>query len=106
MTLTQELDPHFGDYYGSLGARGKHRYVAVSDGARKLCERRPYEPRSSAQSRQKQPNQGRVPLKPGITSQTSIPQGLVSARPETTEMRIIYPIFGRQSSIQDSLKTI
>ena len=56
-------DPYFGDYYDSLRARGKHHYVAVSGVARKLCgvilavlrERRPYEPRPSIQSRQKQP---------------------------------------------------
>lgn len=79
--------------------RGKHRYVAVSGGARKLCERRPYEPRPSVRSRQKPPDQGRVPLKPGKTSQARIPQGLVSARPETPGVRIIYPIFGRQGAI-------
>ena len=57
-------DPYFGDYYDSLVARGKHHYVAVSGCARKLCgvilavlrERRPYEPRPSIQSRQKQPS--------------------------------------------------
>lgn len=55
-------DPYFGDYYCSLKARGKHHYVAVSGCARKLCgvilavlrERRPYEPRPSIQSQQKQ----------------------------------------------------
>ena len=59
-------DPYFGDYYDSLKARGKHHYVAVSSCARKLCgvilavlrERRPYEPRPSIQSQQKQPDQG------------------------------------------------
>lgn len=59
-------DPYFGDYYDSLVARGKHHYVAVSGCARKLCgvilavlrERRPYEPRPSIQSQQKQPSQG------------------------------------------------
>ena len=58
-------DPYFGDYYDSLVARGKHHYVAVSGCARKLCgvilavlrERRPYEPRPSIQSRQKQPSE-------------------------------------------------
>lgn len=62
----RRLDPYFGDYYGSLRARGKHHYVAVSGCARKLCgvilavlrERRPYEPRPSIQSQQKQPDQG------------------------------------------------
>ena len=57
-------DPYFGDYYESLRARGKHHYVAVSACARKLCgvilavlrERRPYEPRPSIQSQQKQPD--------------------------------------------------
>jgi transposase len=57
-------DPYFGDYYDSLRARGKHHYVAVSAVARKLCgvilavlrERRPYEPRPSIQSQQKQPD--------------------------------------------------
>ena len=59
-------DPYFGDYYDLLKARGKHHYVAVSGCARKLCgvilavlrERRPYEPRPSIQSQQKQPDQG------------------------------------------------
>lgn len=62
----RRLDPYFGDYYGSLRARGKHHYAAVSGCARKLCgvilavlrERRPYEPRPSIQSQQKQPDQG------------------------------------------------
>ena len=58
----RRFDPYFGDYYDSLRARGKHHYVAVSGCARKLCgvilavlhERRPYEPRPSIQSQQKQ----------------------------------------------------
>ena len=62
----RRLDPYFGDYYDSLRARGKHHYVAVSGCARKLCgvilavlrERRPYEPRPSIQSQQKQPGRG------------------------------------------------
>lgn len=61
----RRFDPYFGDYYDSLRARGKHHYVAVSGCARKLCgvilavlrERRPYEPRPSIQSQQKQPEQ-------------------------------------------------
>ena len=59
----RQRDPYFGDYYDSLVARGKHHCVAVSGCARKLCgvilavlrERRPYEPRPSIQSQQKQP---------------------------------------------------
>lgn len=59
-------DPHFGGYYDSLKARGRHHYVAVSGCARKLCgvilavlrERRPYEPRLSMQSQRKQPDAG------------------------------------------------
>ena len=62
----RQRDPYFGDYYDSLVARGKHHYVAVSGCARKLCgvilavlrERRPYEPRPSIQSQQKQPTAG------------------------------------------------
>lgn len=61
----RRFDPYFGDYYDSLRARGKHHYVAASGCARKLCgvilavlrERRPYEPRPSIQSQQKQPEQ-------------------------------------------------
>lgn len=62
----RRYDPYFGDYYDSLVARGKHHYVAVSGCARKLCgvilavlhERRPYEPRPSIQSQQKQAPEG------------------------------------------------
>lgn len=51
-------DPYFGDYYGQMRSRGKHRYVAVPGCAGKLCgailavlrERRPYERRPSIQS--------------------------------------------------------
>lgn len=61
----RRFDPYFGDYYDSLRARGKHHYVAVSGCARKLCgvilavlrERRPYEPRPSIQSQQRQPGE-------------------------------------------------
>ena len=62
----RRYDPYFGDYYDSLVARGKHHFVAVSACARKMCgvilavlrERRPYEPRPSIQSQQKQPDEG------------------------------------------------
>lgn len=58
--IARQHDPYFGDCYDSMVARGKHRYVALSGVARKLCgvilavmkEQRPYEPRPSIQSQQ------------------------------------------------------
>lgn len=54
-------DPCFGDYYDSMIARNKHRYVALSGVARKLAglilvlmkEQRAYEQRPSVQSEKK-----------------------------------------------------